>query len=162
MLRPTAKLPSLWLPSVAALCLGLGMACGGKTVVTDGSGGSGGATSASSGQGAGANGSASSSSGGQLDCDQLQGLYIDAVAALKVCNSAISSLQCTVMVNDQLACPCLTSINVNAPNPEALDELQAQWDMAGCGEGIVCPAVECPEIMGTGCVSDVCVDFGPD
>ena len=43
-----------------------------------------------------------------------------------------------------------------------LDELRAQWDAANCGEGIACPAVECEEIMGTGCINDECVDFGPD
>lgn len=156
---PTAR------PLLAAFAtLTLAVACGGIAVVdVDAGAGGAAASTSSSASGTGTtNVTASSSSGGGVSCGALAQQYVATVDALKTCDEDGDPSQCSLFVNDALACPCLTSINVNGPGPQLLDNLLAEWEAANCGDDIECPAIACLDIQGTGCFDGKCTDFGPD
>ncbi len=85
-------------------------------------------------------------------CDDLQAQYADALARAKACNPALDVETCTAVVDDQLACPCETSINPgNAEAAAELADLAAQWQALGCFQDIACPAIACPGVVGGRC-----------
>jgi hypothetical protein len=130
------------------------------------SGGSGGGGGTITGGSGGTGGSAGTPGTGGAPCDALEKAYMDTLPKAKACNLAVSSLQCTKSVADDLFCPCGMTF-VNPSNTEAaktLDELQAQYASSNC------PPVACPEIAcqlvesamcqadGTGTTTGKCVD----
>jgi len=60
------------------------------------------------------------------------------------CDPSLDSVQCTLSIGDSLTCGCITFANpANKTALEALGSLQAQYESAGCGNGVVCGP--CPE-----------------
>ena len=105
-----------------------------------------------------------------LSCTQLEQQYSAYLAQAKGCNSLINSLQCTQLVDTELACPCSTYVNpANTDALKRLAELKTEFGQKMCMEGVACPAIACIEPQGSACQpngaggdGDGCVDFGPD
>ena len=165
------KLASLWV-------LALAVACGGQSE-TGGTGGAGGGTTGGAGGTGGSGGSGgttggaggSGGSGGMpAGCAELETKYSAYLAQAKGCNAAINALQCTLLIDTELSCPCSTYVNPAAT--AALDDLKAlkaEWVAKKCGAGIACPEMACAQPQGAGCQvngaggdGDGCVDYGPD
>jgi len=156
-----------WTWAVAAAALVV--SCGGETD-TGGSGGtttggSGGTTTGGSG---GTTTGGSGGTGGVGTCDALEKEYAAALADAKQCNPMMSSPQCTVLVPDELACPCDTYVSAdNQLTLAKLKDLQTQWATASCV--VPCPAIACVAPQGAGCIPSgaggdaaECQDYGPD
>ncbi len=100
----------------------------------------------------------------QKQCKPLETQYAAALKAAKVCNPLLTVVQCTVTVDDQLACPCLTHVDQSHQAEITLmANLKAQWQKLGCQQGVVCPNGPCPVTNGIctssgGSTSGVCVD----
>lgn len=155
-------MPSRWL---CLGCFSFVIACGGEST-SDGSGGSGGGgtsgggggTSGGSGNGGsgavyggtggvGGGSSGGAPGGGGAPCAALNDAYAQALQSAKVCNPFIDFNECMKPVPDALMCPCAQTY-VNPGNTQAvatLDELQAQWNLQKCFEGIGCPAIACEQ-----------------
>lgn len=162
------------------LALGFAVACGGQseTSGTGGSagsggstGGSGGGTSGGSGGSIGGSGGGTSGAGGMpAGCAELETQYSAYLGQAKGCNAAINALQCTLLIDTELSCPCKTYVNPGNTDPVAkLKSLATEWAAKKCGEAIACPEIACPQPQGSGCQvngaggdGDGCVDFGPD
>lgn len=145
-------------PALSLLLSVLAVACGGSSS-DDGSGGSGassgaGGSAASSGTGGGGAGGTGGGTGGSAGgapggggapCSALADVYLEQLAAAKACNSSIDVPQCTVEVADALECPCgPTFVNPgNTSAVQSLKELQGQWDVQQCSQGIACPEIAC-------------------
>jgi hypothetical protein len=113
-------------------------------------GGSGGATGGSAGTAAG--GSAGSSTGGAagsppVTCDGLESAYEKALAEAKVCeNGPDPVIPCSLIVPNELACPCETFVNPNNSRAVSLlESLKAEWDAHSCGKNVACPEIACPK-----------------
>jgi hypothetical protein len=94
-------------------------------------------------------------------CIDLLSEYATAMIAAKKCSTAVNTPQCTIKVLDSLACNCSTYVQ----DDSVLAAIHKQYLALGCDKmpGMpVCPPVACPNIQGSGCVSNKCVDFGPD
>jgi hypothetical protein len=73
--------------------------------------------------------------------------YAQALQSAKVCNPFIDFNECMQTMPDALMCPCAQTY-VNPGNTQAmgtLKELQAQWNLQNCSEGIGCPAIACEQ-----------------
>lgn len=100
-------------------------------------------------------------------CDTLHQQYLEAIDDAQVCDPGINLAQCTLQLDDQLACPCPTFVNPsNAAAIRQAQSLQAQWDALGCSAQVNCPAVECIAPMSASCVANsiaigACIDDIP-
>jgi hypothetical protein len=100
----------------------------------------------------------------QKQCQHLETQYAAALKAAKVCNPVLTVVQCTVTVDDELACPCLTHVDQSHQAEITLmANLKAQWKKLGCQQGVVCHGGPCPVTTGVctssgGPTAGVCVD----
>ena len=62
----------------------------------------------------------------------------------KVCNPAVSMIQCSIKYNNHLPCPCPTFINpANKNSISDMASLQKDWNSRSCSAGWPCPAMPC-------------------
>jgi hypothetical protein len=121
--------------------VGNGGSGNGGSGAVSGSGGLG----AAGGVGGGASGGAPG--GGGAPCAALNQAYAETLQSAKQCNPFIDMNECTDQMPDALMCPCASTF-VNPGNTQAmstLKELQAQWNLQKCFEGIGCPAIACEQ-----------------
>jgi hypothetical protein len=168
--------------TVTALLVAALSSCGGKTVVEPaGGGGTAGASSTSSSgttssstsssgttssstsssgttssstSSSGTSSTSSSGTGGgpSWTCPQLQEQYGQQLELGRVCHPEMSTLQCTLLIDDQLGCPCPTFVNPkNAAAVAELEQLHAAWTAQGCDETVDCPGMPCPMPKGAFC-----------
>ncbi|MBE7479786.1 MAG: hypothetical protein HS104_07360 [Polyangiaceae bacterium] len=102
---------------------------------------------------------------GGSSCSGLEADYKTTLAAAKECSTLLPTLQCTVLVDDQLACPCSTYANpANTAEITKLQQLKTSWVTSGCNVGVICPAIACLVPSGASCTgssgtkSGSCVD----
>ena len=100
----------------------------------------------------------------QQPCAGLDRSYQAAVQEAKVCCAQCKSIQCTLKVKTELACPCQTYVDLSNSGPlETMDSLEQQWNALQCGPQ-PCPAIACPDPRGATCMptsggSGVCQDL---
>lgn len=100
----------------------------------------------------------------QKQCQLLETQYAAALKAAKVCNPILTVVQCTVKVDDKLACPCLTHVDQSHQAEITLmANLKTQWQKLGCQKGVICSNGPCPVTTGLctsqgSATSGVCVD----
>jgi hypothetical protein len=152
---------------VVGAFLALASACGGKTDVDNGGGGSGGATGgsggATGGTTSGGSGGATGGAGGIQECDALLKSYGSTLSQAKKCNPFINSIQCTQQVDDNIDCGCPTYVNPD--NKDELLKLLAivdEWNSLQCDQWINCGGAMCQPPQGSGCVPDDPAGMGPE
>jgi hypothetical protein len=88
----------------------------------------------------------------QQACGDLDRGYQAAVQQAKTCCAQCKSIQCTLKVKTELACPCQTYVDPSNAGPLAtMDSLEQQWNGLKCGP-VPCPAIACPDPKGATCV----------
>lgn len=95
-------------------------------------------------------------------CAKLAADYLIALAAAKKCSPMLPVVQCTLLVDDKLPCPCKTWVEKgNTAAVAQLNALKAQWTAFNCHKGIACPAIPCPSPGKGQCTNSGCVDKKP-
>lgn len=99
-------------------------------------------------------------------CADLSNTYAATLAKARQCNPSLPTLQCTTLVDTQLACPCSTYVNAgNTTALQKLNDLKKKWQAQGCGSNTVCPAVLCMPAAKASCggtgTSGTCNDSQP-
>ena len=98
------------------------------------------------------------------DCKTMEKTYAAALATARVCYPALPTIQCTLVVDDELSCPCTTYVDkAHALEITLMADLKVQWAKLGCSKGVICPTVACKIPSGADCVassgtSGTCVD----
>lgn len=92
-----------------------------------------------------------------VTCADVGAAYLSALKAAKVCNplSMTAVVQCGTIVDDQLACPCPTTVNSLSTSELAkLKSFKQQWVSLGCDKQQPACGRACLAVSGTGtCVS---------
>lgn len=106
-----------------------GGAGAGGSIATGGQGGHAGGAGGSSGAGKGTGGQAGGQGGNNgATCAQLATDYATAFTQARMCNTSVSTAQCTHLVVSSLSCGCQGWVN----DTSQLDPIAAQWTAAGC------------------------------
>ena len=99
---------------------------------------------------------------GGASCTQIRADYTAAVAAAKKCAPMLPVVQCTAVVEKDLACGCSTAVNqTNVIEYAKLVALQQQWKAQQCDQQPwACPAIPCPSVSTGKCdaTTSQCVD----
>jgi hypothetical protein len=88
-----------------------------------------------------------------LSCDAIANEYDVQLELVRICNPLINALQCTKLHYRALRCPgCGSYVNpANAAALARLAELEQAWKVQRCGEGIMCPAIDCMDPRSGSC-----------
>lgn len=130
--------------ALVLLPLAIALACGGKS--SDDHGGSGGAD----GGVAGHAGASAPDAGSATSCDELKQQYASLLVQARKCDPANPGVQCSALVDTDLACPCPTFANTaNAEALQKLADLKLAWTGEKCWEP--CPAATCQSPAGADC-----------
>jgi len=94
-------------------------------------------------------------------CDDIDTAYQAAVTKAKKCCAMCNTIQCTLKVKTEIACPCTTYVEQsNQAAVQEMSQLEAKWIAAGCvASG--CPPMPCPQVGGASCgfgATEVCID----
>jgi hypothetical protein len=85
-------------------------------------------------------------------CGELEQAYAAALLEAKACDLFDPSLHCTHTVDNALACPCPTRVELGAASLPTLAQLKQVWNAKGCGTTIDCAAIPCKTIKHGSCV----------
>lgn len=89
------------------------------------------------------------------DCTALNLEYVTALEEARVCDPSMHAKQCTVLMADDLGCPCV--VFVNPRNSDARVKMRATskaWDAGACSSNIIdCPAIVCQRPTAAECVA---------
>lgn len=102
---------------------------------------------------------------GECPCDPcaaLENEYLEVLAAAKACSPMLTVEQCTLLVDNELACPCGgTFVNPNNAEVAKLFELRDEFSNMGCRDLVSCPDILCAMPEGGRCdgASASCVDI---
>jgi hypothetical protein len=97
-------------------------------------------------------------------CADINAKYQELVKAAKKCCALCAQPDpCLKTVYDRLDCPCITTVNANAPELAGIQTLDNQWVAQGC-KATGCPPMPCPNVTGGSCqpttgTSGMCVDI---
>jgi hypothetical protein len=83
-------------------------------------------------------------------CAELETEYEMALRKAKSCSPLVPAVQCTIVANNALACPCPTHVNDQQGYGEMMG-LQTEWDSLGCADQVVCTDEECPMPLSATC-----------
>lgn len=88
-----------------------------------------------------------------LTCDEIANEYDAELQLVRICNPLVNALQCTKLHYRALRCPgCGSYVNpANASALARLAELERVWKAQRCGEGIMCPAIDCMDPRSGSC-----------
>lgn len=88
-----------------------------------------------------------------LTCNEIANEYDMQLELVRICNPLVNALQCTKLHYRALRCPgCGSYVNpANASALARLGELEQAWKTQRCGEGIMCPAIDCMDPRGGSC-----------
>ncbi|MFH1131505.1 MAG: hypothetical protein V1754_09225 [Pseudomonadota bacterium] len=100
-------------------------------------------------------------------CDDIETAYKLAVKSAKKCSQMLPIIQCQMVVDDRLTCPCQTHVEQSNTAPiQTMASLKNQWTNLNCGAGIDCTSSDippCPSLgtgtcTSTGLIGDECQD----
>jgi len=79
-------------------------------------------------------------------CQTINQKYKTAVQAAKKCSPFVTAMQCYTKVDDDLMCPCETTINYPATYTPVAQPAQ-EFKQKNCDKLLVpCPAIGCPVV----------------
>lgn len=86
-------------------------------------------------------------------CQQLDDLYVKAVALAKQCSNLLPVVHCTHLVASKLICPCQPDKTYVETASSTLGQLAKQFAAAGCDKLFSCPKIACWTASSATCVS---------
>lgn len=104
---------------------------------------------------------------GECPCDEcalIEQEYLKTVAQAKACMPRWQVVQCDLLVDEELSCPC-TGTFVSTHNSHEVAKLEAlknEFLQKGCHENVACDLVVCEQFQEARCdgMSSSCVDGG--